>query len=164
MFLSTLAFSLANAFVKQVSHIPAMEIVFFRTTIASVFCIIGLHQANADWRGSNRTLLLLRGLFGTTALFFFFITLQNIPLATAMTVQYLSPIFTSIIAIFILSEKVRAMQWVFYAIAFSGVLLIEQIDPRISALYLALGIVSAFCSGVAYNLVRSLRGREHPLT
>jgi drug/metabolite transporter (DMT)-like permease len=164
MFLSTLAFSLANVLVKQVSHIPAMEVVFFRTTIASTFCIIGLYRAKADWRGSNRALLLARGIFGTTALFFFFITLQNIPLASAMTIQYLSPIFTSIIAIFVLNEKVRSMQWVFYAIAFSGVLLIEQMDARISPFFLIIGIISAFCSGVAYNLVRSLRGREHPLT
>ena len=151
MFLSTLAFSLANIFVKQVSHIPAMEVVFFRTAIASVFCFAGLYHAKADWWGSNRTLLLLRGAFGTTALFLFFITLQNIPLASAMTIQYLSPIFTS-------------MQWVFYSVAFLGVLLIEQIDTRVSILYLTLGIISAFCSGVAYNLVRSMRGREHPLT
>ncbi len=164
MFLSTLAFSLANVFVKQVSHIPAMEVVFFRTTIASTFCVIGLYRANADWRGSNRTLLLLRGIFGTTALFLFFLTLQNIPLASAMTIQYLSPIFTSIIAIFILSEKVRSMQWVFYAVAFSGVLLIEQFDTRVSMFYLVIGIISAICSGIAYNLVRSLRGKEHPLT
>ncbi|MFL6374410.1 MAG: DMT family transporter, partial [Pyrinomonadaceae bacterium] len=26
------------------------------------------------------------------------------------------------------------------------------------------GIISAFCSGMAYNLVRSMRGKEHPLT
>ena len=164
MFLSTLAFSLANVLVKQISHIPAMEVVFFRTAIASTFCVIGLYRAGADWRGSNRTLLLLRGIFGTTALYLFFTTVQHIPLASAMTIQYLSPIFTSIIAIFVLSEKVRSMQWIFYAIAFGGVLLIEQIDTRVSPFYLVIGIISAFCSGVAYNLVRSLRGREHPLT
>ena len=164
MFLSTLAFSLANVFVKQVSHIPAMEVVFFRTMIATVFCLIGLYHAKADWRGSNRSLLLLRGIFGTTALFLFFLTLQNIPLASAMTIQYLSPIFTSIIAIFVLSEKVRSMQWLFYSIAFAGVLLIERVDTRIPVFYLIIGIVSALFSGVAYNLVRSLRGREHPLT
>lgn len=164
MFLSTLAFSLANVFVKQVSHIPAMEIVFFRCILATAFCFAGLYRAKADWRGSSRKLLLLRGLFGTTALYLFFTTLQNIPLASAMTIQYLSPIFTSIIAIFILGEKVRSMQWLFYAIAFAGVLVIERFDPRISLFYLAIGIVSAFCSGVAYNLVRSLRGREHPFT
>lgn len=164
MFLSTLAFSLANVVVKQISHIPAMEVVFFRCLFASIFCAIGLHRANADWRGSNKKILLARGLFGTTALYLFFLTLQNIPLASAMTIQYLSPIFTSVIAIFLLSEKVKAFQWLFYVIAFAGVLMIERFDPRISPFYLAIGIVSAFCSGVAYNLVRSLREKEHPLT
>jgi drug/metabolite transporter (DMT)-like permease len=164
MFLSTLAFALANVFVKQVSHIPAMEVVFFRCALATAMCFAGLYRANADWKGSNRKMLLLRGLFGTSALYFFFLTLQNIPLASAMTIQYLSPIFTSIIAIFVLNEGVKRLQWLFYAIAFSGVLLIEQFDSRVSILYLTLGIISAFCSGVAYNLVRSLRGKEHPLT
>jgi len=164
MFLSTLAFSLANVLVKQVSHIPAMEVVFFRCLFATAFCFIGLYRAGADWKGSHRGLLLARGLFGTTALYFFFITVQNTPLASAMTIQYLSPIFTSVIAIVILSEKVKAVQWLFYAMAFGGVLLIQQFDSRISPFYLAIGILSAFCSGVAYNLVRRMREQEHPLT
>lgn len=164
MFVSTAAFCLANILIKQVAHIPPMEVVFFRCSLATLFCFVGLYRAKADWRGSNRAMLLLRGLFGTTALFFFFITLQHIPLASAMTIQYLSPIFTSIIAIFLLSEPVRSLQWLFYAIAFGGVLLIERFDTRVSLFFLFIGVVSAFSSGVAYNLVRSLRGREHPLT
>ncbi|MEO5859286.1 MAG: DMT family transporter [Pyrinomonadaceae bacterium] len=164
MFISTLAFSLANVIVKQISHIPAMEVVFFRCLFASSFCFIGLYRARADWKGSHRGLLLARGIFGTTALYFFFLTVQNTPLASAMTIQYLSPIFTSVIAILVLREKVRALQWLFYAMAFAGVLLIEQFDPRTSPYYLAIGILSAFCSGVAYNLVRRMRDQEHPLT
>ncbi len=164
MFLSTLAFSLANVFVKEVSHLPTMEIVFFRCLSGVVFCYVGLKRANADWRGSNRKILFLRGLFGTTALYLFFLTVQNIPLASAVTIQYLSPIFTTIIAIFILKESVKPVQWLFYAMAFSGVLFIEKFDARVSLLFLFLGVISAFCSGVAYNLVRSLREKEHPLT
>lgn len=164
MFVSTFAFALANVFVKQVSHIPAMEVVFFRCSIGLAFCYYGLRRAAADPVGTNRRELLLRGLFGTSALFLFFITLQNIPLASAMTIQYLSPIFTSIIAIFVLSEAVKATQWLFYAMAFGGVLLIHQFDTRVSLPFLLMGIASAFFSGVAYNLVRTLRGREHPLT
>lgn len=164
MFVSTLAFSLANVFVKQVGHLPTMEIVFFRCITGVLFCYIGLKRADADWRGSNRTMLLLRGLFGTTALYLFFLTVQNIPLASAMTIQYLSPIFTTIIAIFLLKESVKHLQWLFYGIAFLGVLFIEKFDARVSLIFLVLGIISAFCSGVAYNLVRSLREKEHPLT
>lgn len=164
MFLSTVCFALANIFVKQVSHLPTMEIVFFRCALGVLFCYVGLRRANAGFKGSNRKLLLLRGLFGTTALYFFFLTVQNIPLASAMTIQYLSPIFTTIIAIFLLKESVKLFQWFCYALAFVGVLLIEQFDARITFSFLILGVVSAFCSGVAYNLVRTLRGREHPLT
>jgi drug/metabolite transporter (DMT)-like permease len=164
MFLSTLAFALANVFVKRLSHLPAMEIVFFRCLVGSAFCFYGLRKAGADWKGSNHKQLVLRGLFGTTALYFFFVTVQNIPLASAMTIQYLSPIFTTIIAIFLLKENVKLLQWLFYAIAFAGVLFIERFDTRISFFFVFIGVVSAFCSGVAYNLVRSLREREHPLT
>jgi drug/metabolite transporter (DMT)-like permease len=164
MFFSTLAFALANVFVKQLSHLPAMEIVFFRCLTGSLFCFYGLRRAGADWKGSNHKQLVLRGLFGTTSLYFFFVTVQNIPLASAMTIQYLSPIFTTIIAVFLLRENVRALQWLFYAIAFSGVLFIERFDVRISFFFVLIGVISAFCSGVAYNLVRSLREREHPLT
>ncbi len=164
MLLSTLAFFAANVCVKQVAHIPAMEIVFFRCIVATVFCIVVLRQARESIIGSNHTILLLRGIFGTTALFCFFLTIQNMPLASAQTIQYLSPIFTATIAIFILKESVMPAQWLFYALAFSGVLLIDQFDERISPFYLALGIISAASSGMAYNLVRSLRGKEHPLT
>lgn len=164
MFLSTFFFAMANVCVKQVSHLPAMEIVFFRCLLGVAFCFYGLRRARASVIGSNHKILALRGIFGTIALYFFFVTVQNIPLASAMTIQYLSPIFTAIIAIFLLNEKVRLPQWIFYAIAFTGVLFIEQFDTRVSPLYLLLGIVSAFGSGMAYNLVRSLKEKEHPLT
>ncbi len=164
MFFSTLCFALANIFVKKISHLPTMEIVFFRCALGVIFCYAGLRKTGADWSGSNRKLLLLRGLFGTTGLYLFFLTLKEIPLASAMTIQYLSPIFTTVIAIFLLKENVKILQWFFYALAFVGVLMIEQFDSRITFVYLVIGIASAFCSGVAYNLVRTLREREHPLT
>lgn len=164
MLFSTLCFALANVFVKQISHLPTMEIVFFRCALGIIFCYIGLRRAGADWKGSNRKLLFMRGLFGTTALYLFFLTLKEIPLASAMTIQYLSPIFTTIIAIFLLKENVKILQWLFYSLAFVGVLLIEQFDSRVTIVYLLIGIASAFCSGVAYNLVRTLGEREHPLT
>lgn len=164
MFLSTLAFALANVFVKNVSHLPVLEIVFFRCIIASTFCLIGLRRAKASYIGNNHVYLFLRGFFGTLALTLFFLTVQQIPLATAMTFQYLSPVFTAIIAIFFLGEKVRSVQWIFYALAFGGVLFIAQTDGRVSLFYALLGVLSAFGSGAAYNLVRKLKDDEHPLT
>jgi drug/metabolite transporter (DMT)-like permease len=163
MLISTLAFAVMNVFIKKLSHLPAMEIVFFRCLVSLVACWYGLRKTNAEWVGHNRLLLILRGTFGTIALYTFFLTLQNVPLANAVTIQYLSPIFTTIIAIFLLGERVQKLQWLFYAVSFCGVLVIKGFDADFPLGYFITGIASAFFSGVAYNLVRSLKESEHPL-
>ena len=163
MFLSTFSFAMANVFVKQLSEMPVMQIVFFRSIVAGAICLYIIKKSNLDWKGNNRKFLILRGVSGTVALVLFFLTLQEIPLASATTIQYLSPIFTASIAIFFLGEKVRVFQWFFYAMAFSGVLLIKNFDPKVSTFYLLIGILAAFGSGVAYNFVRKLKDSEHPL-
>lgn len=163
MLLATFFFAVMNVFVKQLTSIPAMEIVFFRCLVSASICFVGISRAKVDWKGNNNALLIARGTFGTIALFTFFLTVQNIPLASAVTIQYLSPIFTTFIAVFLLSEKVRPLQWIFYALAFVGVFVMKGFDSSVSTFFLVTGIVSAFCSGMAYNLVRSLKEREHPL-
>lgn len=163
MLLATFFFAVMNVFVKQLSGIPAMEIVFFRCLVSALICFAGIFRAKVDWRGNNNALLIARGSFGTLALFTFFLTVQNVPLASAVTIQYLSPIFTTFIAVFLLSEKVRGLQWIFYALAFAGVFVMKGFDSSVSTFFLVTGIISAFCSGVAYNLVRRLKEREHPL-
>ena len=163
MLLATFAFAVMNVFVKQLNHIPAMEIVFFRCLVSAAICFVGISRAGADWKGNNNALLLARGTFGTLALFAFFVTIQNIPLATAVTIAYLAPIFTTLIGVFLLGEQVRKLQWLFYAIAFAGVMVIKGFDAAVPTPFLVTGIVSAVCAAVAYNLVRRLKEQEHPL-
>jgi drug/metabolite transporter (DMT)-like permease len=163
MLLATLAFSIMNVFVKMLSRIPAMEIVFFRCLVSAAICFVGIGRARVDWKGNNNVLLIARGASGTLALFMFFITMQHLPLATAVTIAYLSPIFTTLIGVVALGEHVRPKQWLFYATAFAGVLMIKGFDSSVPLLYLFTGLVAAVGSGVAYNLVRRLKEREHPI-
>ncbi len=163
MLLATLAFAVMNVFIKQLDRVPAMEIVFFRCLVSGLICGVHIAQRRLDWQGNNRTLLIARGTFGTLALYTFFLTLQRMPLATAVTIQYLSPIFTALIGVFLLREPVRAPQWLCYGVAFAGVLVIKGFDSHISTFYLLIGVASAVCSGMAYNLVRRLREREEPI-
>jgi drug/metabolite transporter (DMT)-like permease len=163
MLLATFAFAVMNVFVKQLDRIPAMEIVFFRCLVSGLICFAGIARAGVDWKGNNNALLIARGSSGTLALFLFFVTVQNIPLATAVTVAYLSPIFTTLIGVFFLREHVRVPQWFFYAIAFAGVLVIEGFDASVPTLFVLTGVGSAIFSAVAYNLVRRLKEQEHPL-
>lgn len=163
MLLATLLFTLMNVLVKLVPEIPAIEIIFFRSLISLVICFFFLRMQKVAVMGKNKKLLLLRGAVGAFSLVCYFITLQNIPLASAVTLQYLSPVFTTILGIFLLREKVKPLQFLFFGIAFCGILLVKGFDPRVSVLYLLLGIGAAFFAGLAYNIIRKLNTTEHPL-
>ncbi len=163
MLLSTFWFALMNVMVKKLVHLPSMELVFFRCAVASLIGFGLLKKQSISWAGSNRKLLLLRGFFGTIALYTFFLTLHNMPIGTAVTIQYLSPVFTTIFAVYILREKVKPIQWLFFLISFIGVLVIKGFDSRISGAMLAIGLFSSVFSALAYNMVRSLKEKEHPL-
>ncbi|MCB0385930.1 MAG: DMT family transporter [Bdellovibrionales bacterium] len=160
---AVLFFSLVHAAVKFLSHIPFFELVFFRALISLVICAYLLRSKGISLIGHNRRLLFARGLAGTCALTGYFYTLQAMPLATAVTVQYLSPIITLLIAGVLLGEKARAQQWLYFFTAFIGVLLVKGLDPRVSYLSLGVGISAAFFSALAYNFVRMLKDTDHAL-
>jgi drug/metabolite transporter (DMT)-like permease len=163
MLQSTLFFAGMNVCTKMVSHLPAIEIVFFRCFISLLFCIVHLRVLKISWLGSHKQLLFLRGIFGTIALYFYFVTIQHMPLGTAVTIQFLSPVFSVIIAIWLLKEKVKIWQWLFFLMSFSGVFLIKGFDSRVQSIYLIMGIASAIFSALAYNMIRTIKGREHPV-
>lgn len=163
MLISTFAFSLMQLCVKFLHHLPTHELILFRSGISLVLSLSYLLPKGINPLGNNRKFLLMRGVFGVTALSLFFITLQKIPLASAVTIQYLSPIFTAIIAIFVLGEKMRKVQWLFFLVAFVGVAMLKGFDERVSLLYLGLGLLSSFFAGAAYNCIRLVKDTDHPL-
>ncbi len=163
MFWAVVFFSIMNATIKGVEGLPTMEIVFFRCVISILFSVFWLRHVSVSWRGTHTLRLVGRGLAGTTALYFFFLTIQNMPLASAVTIGYTSPIFTALLAVLFLKEKMRLAQWLFFGVSFLGVVALKGFDERVSWLYLGVGLLAAAMSGVAYVLVRSLTGKEHPL-
>jgi len=163
MILAIFFFSLMNLCVKFVSHIPAVEVVFFRSVVSFVISgVILLHQG-VSLLGTNRKVLIIRGLTGTIALVTYFITLQNIPLAGAVTIHYIAPIFTSLLGILIVKERVSRWQYLFFLMSFMGIIVIQGVDTRISLGYTLLGIFGAVFTGLAYNMIRKLKQSEHPL-
>jgi len=152
-----------NVFVKLLSHYPAHELIFFRSLISFALCYVALRHKKLPILGNNKKWLIIRGLAGVTALTMFFITLQNIPLANAVSIQYLSPVFTTIFGIFILKEKVKNKQWLWFAIALVGVFIIKGFSPEMNWKWMLFGIGSAVFSGIAYTAVRKCKDTDHPL-
>ena len=156
-------FSLMNVSVKLIPHIPAIEIILFRSVFSLIFTFLLIKKAGVPLFGNNKKLLVLRGIVGSIGLIAFFYNLQTIPLASAVTINYLAPIFTTILGIFIVKERVRTMQFVYFGISFIGVIIIEGFDPRITFFDLSVGLIAALAMGVAYNLIRKISNSEHPL-
>ena len=163
MLMATFYFALMNIFIKAVTHLPTMEVVFFRCGISLLMCFYYIKKENINWRGSNRKLLILRGVFGTSALYAYILTIAHMPLGTAITIQYLSPVFTTVLALFVLNEKVKPIQWVFFLISFAGVFVMKGFDDSVSLFYLAIGILSALGSACAYVTIRTIKKMEHPM-
>ncbi len=164
MLVASVCFTLVNTCVKFLHHIPAHELVFFRSAISFIICLYFITRYNLPFLGNNKKWLVLRGLFGCFSLVLFFITIKNLPLASATTIQYLSPIFTIIIALFLFKEVVKPIQWLFFAIALLGCFLIKGFNNDISFAYIFLGLLSACLSGVAYNAIKMCANTDHTIT
>ncbi|MFD2033711.1 DMT family transporter [Belliella marina] len=163
MLLAGFLFSLMNVAVKLIPHIPAIEIILFRSVMSFFMTYFALKRSNIPLFGNNRSLLVIRGIAGSIGLMTFFYNLQTIPLASAVTINYLAPIFTTILGIFIVKEKVAKRKYLYFGISFLGVIIIEGFDPRISTFDLGVGLVASLAMGVAYNVIRKLKNSEHPL-
>lgn len=159
--LATIFFSIINALVKYLEGIPSIEIVFFRSLVSLVITYYTIFKMKTKIFNKHTPILFLRGLAGAIAMSLYFYTIQNMPLATAVTILYLAPIFTVIFAIFILGEHPDKRQWPFFLLSFIGVVLMKNIDTRVSGLHFSMGLVAAMFSGIAYNMIRLLRGKVH---
>jgi drug/metabolite transporter (DMT)-like permease len=163
MLWSVLFFGLAHSCVKFLPHLSFLQLVFLRQLIAMILCILPLWKLGILPTGKNKPLLIGRGVAGTIALTTYFYSLQHMPLATAVTIQYLSPILTLLLAHFILKERTAKTQWWLAIVAFAGVLMVKGFDARVSNFELAIALTSVVFSALAYNTVRALKGEDHEL-
>ncbi|MCO4756249.1 MAG: DMT family transporter, partial [Bacteriovoracaceae bacterium] len=154
-------FSIINALVKYYSHIPAIEIVFFRSVVTLVMSFAVIQHQKIKIINEHFPLLFLRGLCGAIALSLYFYTIQVMPLATAVTVLYLAPVFTVILSVFLVKESPNPKQWPFILAGFGGAALMKSFDPNTSLLHFAMGMTAALFAGLAYNFIRLLKDRAH---
>ena len=167
---SGLAFSLMSVCVKAIGgKIPVSELVFARALISLIITRLLLFKNNINPWGYQKRLLIIRGLLGTIALFCIFKALIILPIATATVIQYIYPTFTVICSYFILKE------YIFKRIVFSiilgwiGIILVTQPEWATSSnvletiIPIAIAIIGAIMTSLAYICVRKLSSQENPL-
>ena len=165
-----LFFSLMGVCVKQVgTRIPATEVVLARAVVSVVLSWWMLRRAGiAPW-GQRRGLLIWRGAIGTLALLCVYQALALLPLAAATVLQYSYPTFTALLAWLSLGEPVGPRLLGAVALGWMGVMVLAwppagaELGTRLPPLAVAIALVGAFSTALAYVSVRALRHSEHTL-
>lgn len=163
MLLSTAAFSVMNALLKHLNHIPALELVFFRSIGSALIATTFLVRQRIPLLGQTRGLLLLRAALGVMAMSLFFTSLKYLPLGLAVSLRYTAPLYAVVFAWFLLGERFRLLQGVFLLLAFVGVLIIRGFSPEVDPFGLLLILLAAMFSGMVYIAIRKIGTREHPV-
>lgn len=177
MLLSSLSFAGVNLMIKiladqhdqypGIQNYPEFELVFFRCIVSLSISATIIKMRGIPFFGNNRKWLLIRGLAGATGLTLFFFTLTHLPLAIATVVQYTSPIFTIVFAIYLNNQRVRPIQWLFFLLSIIGVAIIgfgkgDMTD--FNPVWILVGLISATFSGIAYNAIIKCSKTDEPVT
>ncbi|MEM6684612.1 MAG: DMT family transporter [Bacteroidota bacterium] len=163
MMISAIGFAFLNAIVKYLGDFNAYQIVFFRSIGTLFFTIPLLLKNNISMFGNKRILLVLRGIVGVTSMALFFMSIKYLPIGSAVSLRYISPIFAAVFALFILKEKIKSVQWLFFLIAFGGVVILKGFDTQVNTTGLLLVLASAFFSGLVFIIIRKIGAQDHPI-
>ncbi|GAK94641.1 permease of the drug/metabolite transporter (DMT) superfamily [Nonlabens ulvanivorans] len=163
MLFSTLAFAIMNGVVKYLSNFSAFQLVFFRSIGSLIITMVYLNYKKISILGNKRWLLIARGVFGTISLLLFFLSLKYLPVGTAVTLRYLSPIFAAVFAVIWLKERIKPIQWLFFLIAFSGVFILKGYEENISLIGIGLVLLSAVGMGLVFVVISKIGKQDHSI-
>ena len=150
MFISVCAFSVMDVIVKWSEDYPVGQVLFFRG-LCGVIPILFLIPKDRyfDFYKTERPFLhFKRCIAGLIAIVAIFIALRKLPLATVVSITFAAPIFTTILSIFFLNEKVGLYRWMAVIVGFVGIIVISE--PGYSSLNIYYLYPIIFCLGLSY--------------
>lgn len=151
-------FGCMGVFVKLgAPYFSSAELVFYRSlfgllVIALIVASRGLSIATPHWK-----MHVWRGLSGFAALMLFFYAIGQLPLATAVTLNYTAPLFLALLSVLILRERPHLPLLLTILLGFAGVILL--LSPSLHHAQLTaglMGLASGFLAAIAYLNVKQL--------
>jgi drug/metabolite transporter (DMT)-like permease len=157
-------FGCMGVFVKLgAQYFSSAELVFYRSLfgLLAIYLIVRVRRlplATPYWK-----MHLWRGLSGFAALMLFFYAIGSLPLATAITLNYTSPLFLALFTTVILRERPHLPLTLAILLGFAGVALLLRPTLHQEQLVTGLmGLASGFLAGIAYLNVKQLGQMGEP--
>ena len=164
--LAVFFFSCSDATAKYLSQtLPSIEIGWMRYAgFTALLLPLMLRGGSPVVRTARPGLQILRGLGMLGSALFFIMGMRYLPMAEAAATSYVSPVFVTVLSIFVLNEKIGLRRWAAVLVGLLGVLIVIRpggaafqpaaIFPILSAVSWATGVV----------ITRKMTGQERPTT
>ncbi|SDI31467.1 DMT family transporter [Salipiger marinus] len=165
MIVTGLCFVGVTALVKLLAgRVPAAESAFLRYLLGLVFLvpmwrsIRGMRLTPRQWRLSA-----LRGITHTIGVICWFFAMSRIPMAEVTAMNYLTPVYVTILAVFVLQERLAIRRILAIVAALGGALLIlrpgfRELDPGHFAM-----LATALLFSVSYLIAKIITDELSPV-
>ena len=157
-------FSVTDVIVKQLGRkFDPTELALFRYGIgmimlAPVFMRMGLEELKTKRIGTH----ILRMSLAMVAQLGIFITVINMPLADATAIFFSKPLFTTVVAVIVVSEVVSGRRWMATIVGFICVVIMIQPGADTINPIALIGVGSALAFATANVLIRVMSDTEPP--
>lgn len=143
---------------------PLVEVLLFRYLFASLlFWVILFFTTGLAALATRRPLdHAIRSVSGILSLGLLYFAITRIPIADATALSYAAPIFITVLAIFLLGEKIGLRRWLAVFAGFVGVLLIARPVGGGWDIGVAAASASALAGALVAIWLRKLSSSEHP--
>jgi len=166
MAFATICFVCMQSLIRKLGgELPPVEVAFFRNlfgflAIAPIF----LRQGVAPLRTKRLPLHLLRGTLQGLSMMAFFTGVTMAPFAEATSISFSGPLFATVLAVFILRERIRLRRILALTAGFIGVLIVLR--PGFAEVGLGQGLllVSSLVWGGAIVVIKTLGSTESAAT
>lgn len=164
MVVASFFFAVMGALVKiGAQKFTSAELVFYRSLVGLVAIFALACFRNLPLATPMLGKQLLRSILGFLALLLFFYAISELPLATAITLNYTSPLFLAIFLPFLLKEQPRKILLAAIGLGFLGVTLLLRPSLEMDELVAgAAGLLSGLLAGIVYILVTQLGRAGEP--
>ena len=160
--ISIFFFSFMGIFIRKSSeNIHIMEVIFFRNLLACLIIIPVMSSSGlASFKMNRPGLFVWRAVFVSIGMFSGFSAITLIPLAQATAISFTTPIFVTILAVFLLGEVIKFRRVAAIFVGFIGMLIIVQPGVGSISLGIILAFISAFFHSINLLIVKKLTANE----
>jgi drug/metabolite transporter (DMT)-like permease len=164
MLVAAFFFAIMGVLVKiGAQKFSSPELVFYRSFLGLLFIIAVTRIQGLSLATPLLAKHMWRAILGFLSLLLFFYAISELPLATAVTLNYTSPLFMASLLPFFLHERPRKILIIAILLGFSGVVLLLQPSIHREELIAGLlGLGSGMLAGIVYIHVTQLGRAGEP--